>query len=156
MPQNNYSKSETSVKRINESSSDYIDGEDLINKSNEQDEQPVFDIALANSPDEGKGFNLNINSLNQGYLLIPREMRNFRNSTTLYDLLNRVSNKADHDMSSSTQHEHKAFISANQWAHTATTTARPAYDQIPRPLLYSDDKDEDDHADVIDTEASNS
>lgn len=151
LPQNNYS--ETSVQKINEPSFDYIDREDSINKSNEQDRQPVFDIASANIPDEGKGLNLNINPLNQGYLLTPREMKNYQNLTTLYDLLNKVSNKADHDMSSSTEHGHKAITSANQWAHTATTTARPAYDQIPRPLLYGDNKDEDDHTDVIDTES---
>lgn len=131
IPQRNYS--ETSIQGINESSLAYRrDDNAAHNQAVEQEPQrPVFELASTNDSDNGATL-----GLNQGYSILSREMKNnFKNSTSLFNLLSRVSNRAEYRTSQ----------------YQLTTTARPTYDQIPRPMLYASIEDEGDREDGNDT-----
>lgn len=141
LPQRDYS--ETSIQKVNESSLANRKRHGSAHEDVEREPRPVFSVAFADAPDDGKALGLNINPMNEGYLILPREIKNtFNNSTSLYDLLSKVSNRAVYQMSNSPQYEHTAVMGADQWIHSATTTARPTYDQIPRPMLHVHGEDD--------------
>lgn len=62
--------------------------------------------------------------------------RNQRNITSLSQLINQPDQL---DSNSFTERPSIDQVTdSTQWVHSATTTARPAYDQIPRPVLFQD------------------